>query len=102
MVFLCSLFSSPLFLINGKLTSVKKTVPQVQRAGKDIVKVLQRYLFTLITDDEKFQYMLINYRVLFPLPSQMIAFVKLWRYPCPTDIPEFLHSFCWREGDLIL
>jgi hypothetical protein len=27
---------------------------QVERAGRDIGKVLQRYLFTLIIDDEKF------------------------------------------------
>jgi len=33
--------------------------------------------------------MLNTYRPLLPLPSQMIAFVKLWRYPCPTDSPNF-------------
>jgi hypothetical protein len=32
-----------------------KTLPKMQRAGWDIGKVLQRYLFTLATDDEKFQ-----------------------------------------------
>jgi hypothetical protein len=32
---------------------VKKLSP-VQRAGRDVVKVLQRYLFTLATDVEKF------------------------------------------------
>ncbi len=31
---------------------VKKLAPS-QRAGRDVVKVLQRYLFTLTTDDEK-------------------------------------------------
>jgi hypothetical protein len=31
---------------------VKKLAP-FQRAGRDVVKVLQRYLFTLTTDDEK-------------------------------------------------
>jgi hypothetical protein len=43
----------------------------------------------LTTADEKFQNMLNTYRALFPLPSQMIAFVKLWRYPCPTARPNF-------------
>ena len=70
----------------------------MQRAGWDIGKVLQRYLFTLITNDEKPQYMLTNYRLLFPLPSHMTAFVKLWRYPCPTDPPELFHGFTGRRG----
>jgi hypothetical protein len=65
----------------------------MQRAGRDIGKVLQRYLFTLITYNEKLQYMLTPYRILFPLPSHMTAFVKLWRYPCLTDPPELFHSF---------
>jgi len=78
----------------------EKIVPQVQRAGWNVGKVLQRYLFTLTTDDEKLQYRLTNYRVLFPLPSQMTAFVKLWRYPCPTDPPELFHSFRGTKGDL--
>jgi len=76
----------------------EKIVPHVQRAGGEIGKVLQRYLFTLSTDDEKLQYMLTTYRSLFPLPSQMTAFVKLWRYPCPTDPPELFHSFGESEG----
>jgi hypothetical protein len=33
--------------------------------------------------------MLNSYRPLFPLPSQMIAFVELWRYPYPTDSRNF-------------
>jgi hypothetical protein len=57
--------------------------------GRGIEKVLQRYLFTLTTDDEKLQYRLITYKVLLPLPSQMTAFVKLWRYPCPTERPNY-------------
>jgi hypothetical protein len=74
---------------------VWKNSPRVQRAGRGIGKVLQRYLFTLPTDDEKLQYMLITYKVLLPLPSQMTAFVKLWRYPCPTDGPNY---FTASEG----
>ena len=77
---------------------MKKSSP-MQRAGKDIGKVLQRYLFTLIIYNEKLQYMLTNYRILFPLPSQMTAFVILWRYPCPTNPPELFHSFRGMEGD---
>jgi hypothetical protein len=47
--------------LKGKMTTflplqggegVKKLAP-LQRAGRDVVKVLQRYLFTLTTDDEK-------------------------------------------------
>jgi hypothetical protein len=48
-------------------------------------KVLQRYLFKLTADDEKLRNMLAIYRLLLPLPSQMIAFIKLWRYLCPTN-----------------
>jgi len=29
----------------------------------------------------------------------MTAFVKLWRYPCPTDKPELFHSFRGVEGN---
>jgi hypothetical protein len=29
----------------------------------------------------------------------MTAFVKLWRYPCPTDPPELFHSFRGEKGD---
>jgi len=42
--------------------------------------------------------MLTIYRSLSPLPSQMTAFVKLWRYPCPTDPPELFHSFRGEGG----
>jgi hypothetical protein len=33
----------------------EKIIPKMQRAGWDIGKVLQRYLFTLATDNEKLQ-----------------------------------------------
>jgi hypothetical protein len=65
----------------------------MERTGRDIGKVLQRYLFRLTTDIKKLQYRLINYRILFPLPFQMTAFVKLWRYSCPPSPLAFFHSF---------
>jgi hypothetical protein len=40
-----------------------------------------------------------NNRLLLPLPSQMIEFAKLWRYPCTTDPPNF---FTTSEGLLHL
>jgi hypothetical protein len=43
--------------------------------------------------------MLTTYRSLFPSPFQMTAFVKLWRYPCPTDLPELFHSFGGERED---
>ena len=55
----------------------------------DIGKVLQRYVYRLTTNDEKLQHMLITFTELLPLPSQMTAFVKLWRYLCPTASPNF-------------
>jgi hypothetical protein len=47
---------------------VNKLSP-VQRAGRDVVKVLQRYLFTLITYNEKLYHILTTYRLLLPLSS---------------------------------
>jgi hypothetical protein len=69
----------------------------MQRPGGDIGKVLQRHLFTLTTDNEKLQNRLTTYRVLSPLLSQMTTFVKLWRHLCPTDPPEFFHTFRGKE-----
>jgi hypothetical protein len=66
-----------------------KKLSKVVRAGRDVGKVLQRYLFTLTTYNEKFQYGSNSYRNLLPLPSQTTAFIKLWRYPCPPDSPNF-------------
>jgi hypothetical protein len=42
-------------------------------------------------------------RHLLPLPSQMIAFVKLWRYPCPTysEIFSQLHGVNGRGIRLV-
>jgi hypothetical protein len=68
------------------------------RAGWDIGKVLQRYLFTLTTHIEKLQYQLTNYRVLFPLHSQIIAFVKLWRYSCPPDPRRIIPDLRGEKG----
>src|SRR4030042_6598100 len=42
--------------------------------------------------------MLTTYRLLLPLPSQMIAFVKLWRYPCPTDSPNLFTASGGKGG----
>jgi len=50
---------------------------QVERAGGDIGKVLQRSLFALTEGDEKFNHAMITYGPMLPLPSQMTAFVKL-------------------------
>jgi len=44
--------------------------------------------------------MLSTYKLLLPLPSQMIAFVKLWRYPCPTDSPNFFTASGRMRGNL--
>jgi len=73
------MLSSP--LAGGNLW---KNHPYAHGAGRDIGEVLQRYLFRLTTDDKKLQSRLITYTELLPLPSQMTAFVKLWRYSCPT------------------
>jgi len=61
----------------------------MQRAGRDVGKVLQRYLFTVTAEDEKTHNMLVTYTVSLSLPSQMTAFVKLWRYLCPTSSTNF-------------
>jgi hypothetical protein len=46
--------------------------------------------------------MLGSYSLMLPLPSQMIAFVKLWRYPCPIDTPNFFTaSGNEGEGELL-
>jgi hypothetical protein len=78
---------------------MKKLSP-VKRAGRDVGKVLQRYLFGLTTDDEKLQSRLISYTESLPLPSQMTAFVKLWRYPCPTGSQNYITTSGDKgEGD---
>ncbi len=58
------------------------TKPQRQGGGRNVVKVLQRYLLTQTPNDEKLQYTLVQYRNLLPLLYEMIAVVKLWRYFC--------------------
>jgi hypothetical protein len=75
----------------GGREGVKK-LPPVQRAGRDVGKVLQRYLFTLTTYNEQLYKILTTYRFLLPLLSQVTAFVKLWRYSCPPGSPTFFHS----------
>jgi len=42
----------PIPLPRGRGIGVKKLAP-LQRAGRDVVKVLQRYLFMFTTDEEK-------------------------------------------------
>jgi hypothetical protein len=82
----------------GGREGVKKLSP-LERSGRDVVKVLQRSLVTSTADNEKLYYMLGSYRLLLPLPSQMIAFVKLWRYPCPPDSPNFFTASAGKKGD---
>jgi hypothetical protein len=43
-------------------------MPQPQRAGRDVEKVLQRYFFKFAIHDEKLQYGLVIYKVSLPLP----------------------------------
>lgn len=61
-------------------------------------KVLQRHLFRLIADNEKLSHMLSTYWLLLPLPSQITALVKLWRYPCPIGSPNFFTASGEIEG----
>jgi len=70
----------------------EKKLSPVQRAGRDIAEVLQRYLFTLTTYNKKLYHVLTTYRLLLPLPSQRTAFVKLWRYSCPPGNPNLFRA----------
>jgi hypothetical protein len=47
-----------------------KKLNQVERAGGDIGKVLQRYLFALTVGDEKLNHVMITYGPMLPLPSK--------------------------------
>ena len=60
-----------------------------------------RYLLTLYHPDEKVYGILSTYELSLPLPYQTTAFVKLWKYPCPTGPPDLFTPFQSRLGVLI-
>ena len=61
----------------------------VHRAGRDVGRILQRYLFRLTADDEKVQNMLMTYTESLPLLSHVTAFVKPWRHPRLADTKNY-------------
>jgi hypothetical protein len=82
------------YIIKGRS---EKIVP-VQRTGRDVGKVLQRYLFTFTVYNENLYHVLTIYRLLLPFPSQVTAFVKLWRYSCPSGSPNLFTASGGRGG----
>jgi hypothetical protein len=77
--------------------AVKKLL-QIERAGRDIGKVLQRYLFALTTHDEKFQPSpLLGERCyLCPSNDRICKTLKIF---LPDHRSQFFHSFPFIKGD---
>jgi hypothetical protein len=79
--------------------AVKKLL-QIERAGRDIGKVLQRYLFALTTHDEKFQPSPLLGERCYICPSND-RICKTLKIFLPDHRSQFFHSFpSARGGDV--